>query len=107
MTEATFYLTGGMISSFGIKGHSGYAESGSDIVCAAISSTVWMTVNALENILHLNVKYSAKDADVFLEVSDEDMGSAQAFLESFRQFLCNLSAEYEKYLTVKEVQRNV
>lgn len=107
MTEATFYLSEGMIGSFRIKGHSGYAGSGEDIVCAAISSTVWMTVNALENILHLDVKYSADDADVYLEVSDGDIGSAQAFLEGFRQFLCNLSAEYEKYLTVKEVQRNV
>ncbi len=107
MTEATFYFSGGMICSFGIKGHSGYDVSGSDIVCAAISSTVWMTVNALENILHLDVKYSVDDADVLLEVSGRDMADAQTFLEGFRQFLCNLSAEYEKYLTVKEVQRNV
>ena len=105
MTEATFYLSEGMICSFEIKGHSGYAASGEDIVCAAISSTVWMTVNTLENILHLDVEYKTSDADVFLEVSDRDIGSAQVLLEGFRQFLCNLSAEYKKYLTVKEVQK--
>lgn len=107
MTTACFYFGKDGIASFEIKGHSGYSGEGSDIVCAAISSTVWMTVNALENILHLDVNYSQSEANVFLEVSDRDIGKAQELIEALRQFLCNLSAEYEKYLTVKEVKKNV
>lgn len=107
MTEAEFGIAKGKIVSFSVKGHSGYADSGSDIVCAAISSTVWMTVNALENILKLDVRYTADDADVYFEVSDKDASAAQTFFEAFKQFLCNLSYEYGKYLTVKEVQKHV
>lgn len=107
MTTACFYFREDEITSFEIKGHSGYSDEGTDIVCAAISSTVWMTVNALENVLRLDVNYSQSEANVFLEVSDKDIGKAQVLIEAFRQFLCNLSVEYEKYLTVKEVKKNV
>ena len=48
MTRAVFYRRNGRLIGFDIKGHSGYAESGSDIVCAAVSTLTEMvecTVN--------------------------------------------------------------
>lgn len=107
MTRAEFCFVDGNIISFSVKGHSGYSGHGSDIVCAAISSTVWMTVNALENILKLDVEYSQKEADVYFKVSECDALAAQDFLKGLEQFLCNLSYEYGDYLAVKEVQKNV
>ena len=38
MTTVTFRMEGDRITGFDSQGHSGYAESGSDIVCAAITS---------------------------------------------------------------------
>lgn len=107
MTKVEFCLDKGNIVSFKVEGHSGYSEKGSDIVCSAVSSTVWMTVNALENILRLNVEYFQEDGKVYCSISEEDAQRAGAFMEALRQFLCNLSSEYGKYLTVKEVQKNV
>ena len=40
MTTVTFLTEGKRIIGFDAKGHSGYAEAGSDIVCAAITSAV-------------------------------------------------------------------
>ena len=40
MTTVTFLTEGKRIIGFDAKGHSGYAEAGSDIVCAAITSDV-------------------------------------------------------------------
>ena len=107
MTKAEFYLKGSLIKGFSVKGHSGYAEEGEDIVCASVSSTVWMTVNGLENVVGAKVTYDVADADVTLKVLDESINEAQDLLRSFREFLCNLSIEYEDYLTVKEVHENV
>ncbi|MDO5479373.1 MAG: ribosomal-processing cysteine protease Prp [Clostridia bacterium] len=107
MTKAEFYLVGEKISGFKVFGHSGYAEEGEDIVCASVSSTVWMTVNGLENVVGAKVTYNVADANVTLKVEDESMDEAQDLLRSFKEFLCNLSIEYEDYLTVKEVHVNV
>ena len=107
MTKAEFYLIGEKISGFKVYGHSGYAIEGEDIVCASVSSTVWMTVNGLENVVGAKVTYNQTDANVTLKVENESIDEAQDLLRSFKEFLCNLSIEYEDYLTVKEVHVNV
>ena len=40
MTTVAFSMEGDRIVSFEVRGHSGYAEEGEDIVCAAVSSAV-------------------------------------------------------------------
>ncbi len=47
MVRANFYKCNGNFVGFKISGHTGYAERGSDIVCAAVSSAVQLTVNLL------------------------------------------------------------
>lgn len=47
MVKAEFYKTNGTFSGFRISGHTGYAPRGRDIVCAAVSSAVQLTVNML------------------------------------------------------------
>lgn len=50
-----------------IKGHSGYSERGSDIVCASVSSICITTVNALLSINEDCVTYEEKDG--FLRIN--------------------------------------
>ena len=45
MTTVTFLTEGKRIIGFDAKGHSGYAEAGSDIVCAAITSAVRCSIS--------------------------------------------------------------
>ena len=49
MIRAEFYESDGLMSGFTFSGHAGYAESGSDVVCAAVSSAVQLTANLLED----------------------------------------------------------
>ena len=42
MTRCEFFTEDDRITGFSISGHSGYAEAGADIVCAAISAVVTM-----------------------------------------------------------------
>ena len=49
MTKITIYKSKeGNYTRFTCSGHSGYAESGSDIVCASISILVINTINSME-----------------------------------------------------------
>ena len=43
MTTVTFLTEESRIIGFDAKGHSGYAEEGEDIVCAAVTSAVFHT----------------------------------------------------------------
>ena len=40
MTTVTFLTEESRIVGFEVSGHSGYADAGEDIVCAAVSATV-------------------------------------------------------------------
>lgn len=48
MISAVFCKSQGLLTGFSFSGHSGYAESGEDIVCSAVSSAVQLTVNMLD-----------------------------------------------------------
>lgn len=47
MIHAEFRKLNGNYSGFEISGHAGYAGKGEDVVCAAVSSAVQLTVNLL------------------------------------------------------------
>ncbi len=48
MITVTVTKNNDIITGFEISGHSGYAEEGSDIVCAAVSALSINTVNSVE-----------------------------------------------------------
>ena len=48
MTKISVFKKDGIYTGFEVSGHAGYAESGKDIVCAAISMLVLNTINSIE-----------------------------------------------------------
>ena len=63
MIKATFYKDSekGSFFGFNVKGHSGYAESGSDIVCASVSSMVMLFVNTADGALSLPFDFQSDE----------------------------------------------
>ncbi|MEI3383901.1 MAG: ribosomal-processing cysteine protease Prp [Dysosmobacter sp.] len=51
MTTITFRSQGSRITGFDVQGHSGYAEAGADIVCAAITSAVRLVETTVNDVL--------------------------------------------------------
>ncbi|MCR4794979.1 MULTISPECIES: ribosomal-processing cysteine protease Prp [Ruminococcus] len=52
MIRAEFYEKKGLLTGFRFSGHSGYADAGEDVACAAVSSAVQLTANILEELGH-------------------------------------------------------
>ena len=50
MIRADFFRSQGNLNGFEFSGHSGYAEAGEDVACAAVSSAVQLTVNILDSL---------------------------------------------------------
>ena len=112
MTRCTLYVDGASrITGFSIKGHSGYAEEGSDIVCAGISALVITTENALCQLLKLSpIERGGEDG--FLEVllpekmTDTQIHDAQLLLSALHIGLENIAQAYPDYvrLIVRKVR---
>ena len=70
MTTAEFHTEGRRITGFTVRGHSGYAPEGEDIVCAAVTSAVRLVECAVNDVLGLeaSVKVRQKDASITLKL---------------------------------------
>ncbi len=89
--------TDGKITQFTVDGHSGYAESGSDIVCASVSSAVWLTINGIEKQNLAKLSYEERDGFVNCIISDKKEG-ADILLDSLVMFITELSSQYKDFL---------
>ena len=70
MTTVTFHMEGERIVGFTVQGHSGYADEGSDIICAAVTSAVRLTECAVNDVLGLgaSVKVRESDASITMKI---------------------------------------
>ena len=88
----------GKIIHFSVSGHAGYSEAGSDIVCASVSSAVWMAVNGIEKLNLAELLYKQDDAFVECSVSEKRMSAADALLESLVLLIEELASQYEDFV---------
>ena len=107
MTRCEFFTEGDRINGFSISGHSGYAEAGSDIVCAAISAVVTMAEATINEVCGAKAKVRVKDEQaritLTLPVSCDEEDTVQAVLAGMMLTLCSLRDDYPDYLEVLEV----
>ena len=67
-TVAFFRKADGTLTGYRAQGHTGYAEAGSDIVCAAVSALTQSTLNGLKGVLKAPVMYDIDGDKALLEV---------------------------------------
>lgn len=109
MTEVTFFMDGSRISGFEVRGHSGYASEGEDIVCAAVTSAVRLVETTVNDVLGLeaSVKVRQKDASIALKLpgalGQTNENTCQAILTGMMVYFVTLAEEYPDNITVLEV----
>ena len=104
MTRCTLFLDdASRITGFSIKGHSGYAEEGSDIVCAAVSVLALTTDHALCRLIGLSpIERGGEDG--YLEVhlpggmSEQQMHDAQLLMSALHLGLENIAQDYPRFV---------
>lgn len=105
MTKVTVYRKGGAVVKFIAQGHTNFAESGSDIVCAAVSTLLLTAVNGLTEVVGIAVGYEVRDGYVECvlpaELEPNAAYGAQVLLESTLLSLKNLD---QNYVSVCEVE---
>ena len=94
----------GNLVGFNLNGHSGYSSSGSDIVCAAVSSAAYMAANTILEVLRVNADVIINDAYMRLKVLPDEAKVCKDILEGFKLHMCSLEEQYSDYLTVNYLE---
>ena len=108
MTTVTFHSEGGRVTGFEVRGHSGYAPEGEDIVCAAVTSAVRLVECAVNDVLGLeaSVKVREKDASITLRLpgglSQTSEATCQTLLTALMVYLAQLHEEYPEHIIAVE-----
>jgi uncharacterized protein len=93
----------GIIREFSVKGHAGFARSGSDIVCSAVSAVAYTAVGALKAIVGIGghiEKEGYMKMSLPLKISCENEEKAKIILETAEIGFKQIEAEYGKYVIV-------
>ena len=69
MTKIIFYKTNGVFYGFEEQGHTGYGESGDDILCSALSAMTMLIINAIEVSYASDVEYTIDDATADIDLA--------------------------------------
>ena len=106
-TTVTFLKrSDGALLGYRANGHSGYAEAGADIVCAAISALTQSTLNGLKNVLRAPVMFDQDDDGAFIEAiltpeaSEDQIRQAQLLLVTLLEGLQAIQREYPRNLRI-------
>ena len=108
MTTVTFRMEGDRITGFDVQGHSGYAEEGSDIVCAAVTSAVRLVETTVNAVLGLaaSVTVREEDASITLRLpgglDEVTESTCQALMTGLMVYFAQLHDEYPDNIEVLE-----
>ena len=110
MTTVTFHSADSRLDGFVVEGHSGYAEEGEDIVCAAVTSTVRLIECVLNEVMGVSasVKVREKTAQIALRIpgslGQTAESTCQTLLAGMMVYLSELHNEYPEYIEVMEAE---
>ena len=107
MTRCEFFTEDERITGFTISGHSGYAEAGQDIICAAISAVVTMAEATITDVCGAKAKVRVKEEDarvtLTLPASCDEEDAVQAVLAGMLLTLAGMRDDYPDFIEVLEV----
>lgn len=90
----------GYINKVTIKGHSGYSDYGSDIVCASVSSIAITTVNAITRLASDLICFDEKDGFLTIEIKENDR-VVNTLVNNMLDLFRELEIDYPKNIKIK------
>ena len=107
MIRCEFFTEDERIAGFTVSGHSGYEESGKDIVCAYVTAVVTMAEATINDVCgaKAKVRVGENEARITLKLpkSCDEEETVQAVLAGMMVTLINLQEDYSDFIEVLEV----
>ena len=108
MTTVTFLTEESRIIGFEVSGHSGYADAGEDIVCAAVTSAIRLVEATVNDVMGLcaSVKVNQETAAISLRLpgglAPTAESTCQNLMTGLMVYLAQLHDEYPEHIEVLE-----
>ena len=109
MTKIKFYKSNSKFIGVECSGHSGYAESGSDIVCSAISVLVGSLHLGLKKVLKIKnivFKQDENKGYFYLKITENQLEKSQILFETVFETLKEIQSDYPKFVEIKQEELN-
>ena len=84
----------GELLGFHMTGHSGLAQEGSDILCAAVSSAAYLVANAITDVVQVKAELSVAQGDMSLQIPERAVFLCRTLLQGLRLHLTGLQEQY-------------
>lgn len=118
MTKITFFKKNGVYYGFKETGHTGFADSGEDILCSAISAMTMLIINAIEVSYASDVDYTIDEESTDItvickgalpEYSDDEKKAyaVSGLIYAYYIQMMDLIEEYYDYLEVNETEESI
>ncbi|MBQ8510478.1 MAG: ribosomal-processing cysteine protease Prp [Clostridia bacterium] len=115
MTKIVFYKWDNVFYGFTEKGHTGYGESGDDVLCAALSAMTMLIINTIEVSYASDVEYTIDEetTDIRLiargalpECEEDECKrfAVSGLIQAYYYQLNDMLEEYYDYLDVDVVE---
>ena len=96
------------ITGFRLSGHAGYASSGEDIVCAAVSAIVQTAVIGLTDVIGIVPQYDQQKGNVVCIIpNDLNMQTKEktsVVLKTMLKGLRSIELQYSSYISINEME---
>ncbi len=99
MIQAVFYQKQKKACGYRISGHAGYAESGEDVVCAAVSSAVQLATNLLTEVFHVQASVKVEEACITCH-TQESVESGEGILSMLAVHIQGIAQEFPNTIQV-------
>ena len=110
MTTVTFTTKGQRIEAVEFKGHAALADTGEDVLCAALTSAIRLIETTVNDVLAVGAAVKVKEEKALISLKlPVDMGednetACQALLAGLMVYLTDLAGEYPENLTVLDTE---
>ena len=112
MTKVVFFRSGGFIYGFEEQGHTGFAEEGNDVLCAALSAMTMLIINTIEVAYASDVEYTIDEKTTDIRVRskaalpefEEDERKRYAVSGLFLSYYYQLNDLLEEYYDFLDVE---
>lgn len=95
------------IVAFAVRGHSGYAESGQDIVCAGVSALVQTTILGLQEIVGIDCAGRQEKGDLICRlpaIGQSARYQADILLKTMLLGLTAIAEVYANYVQIRDLK---
>lgn len=101
MTTIRIFRTEGHITAVSVEGHAGYAEEGSDIVCAAVSSLAQGALLGVRKVAGIDAESRVSEGRLTFRLPEYNEKS-DAILETMRLALRDVMEGYRRYIRMED-----